>query len=443
MQRAVLQISLLVFGMVYMRTESTLVLVLPVWLITLLASSRSNKEDFDVVDMFWLLNTLSFVVAPLVTIYEPEGSQIFSTGAIVPLNFGHSLTYRQDQIFELYFLIFMVTVINAVVLPKHATPKSTRDFSIRYTTLSLIVIFIVAVLVEIAMRGGIANTLAARREKVDAAGGIFLIFSRSFTLACSMFLAAKLTEERSWLRWVGYIVLFSLLLVLYNPFNSARFVLLQGLLPPLLITFTRILSFRFFCISVIAGSMVVMPILSATTRAGTDADLASVEISPEFFLGYLDQHKVLLHLIDMVERNGLEWGSSTLSVLLFFVPRAIWPDKPLVLGLEVGNELYGYGFVGTANLSGPIFGDFYYDFGIPGVLLGSVALAIIVRQLLARSATISGVPVFGYFAIAALPILFRGTVGAVIPSAFFTFLFLIGLIVVQEKLSRSARNLSL
>lgn len=434
MQRALLHFLLLCFGIMYMSTPSTLIYVFPTWVVSFLASIRNKNERFDVIDMFWLLNQLSFVVAPLVTLREDGEAALFASGVIVPLSGDSFYSYSQSVVTELYFMIFLVSLINFVFLPRTYRYERKKNFEIRFSTAQLILLFTIAVALEILMRGGLANTLAARRFKEDALGGVALILFRTLTLAVSLFLASKLKTERSWVKLPGYILLFGFMLILYNPFNAPRFLLLEALMPIILITFPFIGLFRNFSIMLFGGMVFIMPILSETTRVGTNASIENVNFSPEFFLGYLDQHKVLMHLIYMVRNEGYQFGHSTISVLLFFVPRSIWPDKPLVLGLEVGNELYGMGLVGTENLSGPIFGDLYYDFGLIGVALGGCMVAYAFRRLLVFGETINGIPALGILVMSTLPILFRGTVGAIIGPFIFTLFFYYALLFIQKNI---------
>jgi hypothetical protein len=435
MQRAFLHIVLFIFGFFYIETYSTLVFVLPIFCVTFAAAIRNNNKNLDIIDMFWLLSQLSFVIAPMVTLEEAEGSQLFAQGVILPLNFNKSMIYEQSYMVELYFILFVVSVINFVFLPYTYRHRKLKNFDIKLSISSILIIFICAVTLEVFMRGGLVNTLAPRRLKEEATGGLFLIFSRTFTLALSIFLVVKLKSASQGLkRSFGYFVLFSLMLLLYNPLNQARFGLLQAHLPLLLITFPALASFRIFSFLILGGMMIIMPILSETTRNGLSSDFSRISLNPEHFLGYLDQHKVLLHLVEIVHVDGLEHGRSILSVVLFFVPRALWSDKPLVLGLEVGNDLYGKGFVATSNLSGPIIGDFYYDFGIIGVVVGSIVVAYGFRKFIVFGVTLNNLPAHGMLILAALPILFRGTVGAVIPIAFFTLVFFYLILFAQNRI---------
>lgn len=62
------------------------------------------------------------------------------------------------------------------------------------------------------------------------------------------------------------------------------------------------------------------------------------------------------------------YGESYLGALLFFVPRAVWPDKPRGIGAIYVSEVYGQGEDSYGIPVGPV-GEAYWNFDLPGVVL--------------------------------------------------------------------------
>jgi hypothetical protein len=62
-----------------------------------------------------------------------------------------------------------------------------------------------------------------------------------------------------------------------------------------------------------------------------------------------------------------------------YVPRAIWPGKPLPLASSFGPAFLGIN--STTSFSLTMFGDLYVNFGVPGVLLGGLGLGLLFRLL--------------------------------------------------------------
>lgn len=68
----------------------------------------------------------------------------------------------------------------------------------------------------------------------------------------------------------------------------------------------------------------------------------------------------------------LAFGRQLMGQLLFFVPRSIWTDKPTGTGVLLA-QFRGYRFT---NLSAPIWAELLLNFGIIGVLVGSVLIGL-------------------------------------------------------------------
>ncbi|HLU48630.1 MAG TPA: O-antigen polymerase [Planctomycetota bacterium] len=127
--------------------------------------------------------------------------------------------------------------------------------------------------------------------------------------------------------------------------------------------------------------------LRGTSFGGREVDFTVIEESvtaptlvvERFVLGRgtVDIIGVLLHL--MPERLPFQHGATYIRALVMPIPRALWPDKPLVdeSGL-VGRAFFGpdyYGLpVGTE-------GVLYMNFHLPGVLLGMIFLGALHRRI--------------------------------------------------------------
>lgn len=77
-----------------------------------------------------------------------------------------------------------------------------------------------------------------------------------------------------------------------------------------------------------------------------------------------------------IDRNGHDYGKTYLSVLTSFIPRSIWPEKPIQLSRKMRNEFYG-------DIDGGIppglFGEALISFGY----FGMVAIAMLFGRALA------------------------------------------------------------
>lgn len=107
----------------------------------------------------------------------------------------------------------------------------------------------------------------------------------------------------------------------------------------------------------------------------------SSESSIMFTLNY-DQFKELdfdsySMFMRVIKDNIVTYGNQLLGVVLFWVPRSLWPTKPIGSGAFVAEEMD----LSFSNISMPFFGEGYINAGIFGVILFTIALAYVTAKL--------------------------------------------------------------
>jgi len=166
-----------------------------------------------------------------------------------------------------------------------------------------------------------------------------------------------------------FVQLISVILI-NSPFSMARFnvaIVYIGLLLVLVPTLRK--KYYFFAIFVI-GFIVIFPMLDLLRRD----TLMSISFDnvlnvigglvASLLSGHFDAFAMVMNTIQYVKEYGLSYGMQLAGVLLFFVPRAVWPSKPSGSGYEVflkKGELF-------KNVSSPLVAEGYINFGILGVL---------------------------------------------------------------------------
>ena len=78
------------------------------------------------------------------------------------------------------------------------------------------------------------------------------------------------------------------------------------------------------------------------------------------------------------ESTGHDYGLQFLQYFVRFVPRSVWADKPLLLGLQIRNFYSGTTISGAPPT---VFGEFYYSWGWGGVVGCGVFLGIALVSL--------------------------------------------------------------
>ena len=150
---------------------------------------------------------------------------------------------------------------------------------------------------------------------------------------------------------------------------------------------------------------------SITTLAATsgEADTASIQRSVERFVERVGYGGFLADVIGVVDHGVVDrqHGATLWPGFLWFIPRAIWPAKPVLsIGGWYAVTVLGWPpFGGEAAVTLP--GDLYLNFGIAGVFGGMLAYGLVLRLLYDRfvvnGRTVIGlclfVPIFLTFAL--------------------------------------------
>jgi len=89
------------------------------------------------------------------------------------------------------------------------------------------------------------------------------------------------------------------------------------------------------------------------------------------------------------EQEPFRHGSTLLVTVFGFIPRAIWPEKPVGIGKELTRYYVGPYYEPTEGYSvtATLPADFYLNFGWPGVLLGGFLLGLVCRVVVTYAAS--------------------------------------------------------
>ncbi len=248
--------------------------------------------------------------------------------------------------------------------------------------------------------------------------GEALVFA-AFMLVAYMYLRARrMNDDRQ--RVLVYalaLVIVPLQIVMNSPLRVARFWLFGMLIAFLLAFFPpKTRAQRFWSvIGFIAATFVLLP-LANLTRA---QDYGSFEMPSvtEFLLAPdLDGFQSLMSLVSYTQDVGFTYGKQLLTVLLFFIPRAIWTGK----GEDTGSMIADYAGYVINNISSPIVGELYIDFSIVGLVAGAIAIGFFTARAethYSRSVRTNNVSI-ARLLVASISgftiILARGTLGGII-----------------------------
>jgi hypothetical protein len=134
-----------------------------------------------------------------------------------------------------------------------------------------------------------------------------------------------------------------------------------------------------FTVLILALLLLAGPVVDVTRYAGKDMEQRIQSPAALFRKSYLtsdfDAYSSLCRVIQYVQHNGTTMGRQLKGVLLFFVPRSLWPGKPVGSGAHVFTAL-GFEF---KNVSCTYLAEGYINFGLVGSLLFTLGMALIIR----------------------------------------------------------------
>ena len=168
------------------------------------------------------------------------------------------------------------------------------------------------------------------------------------------------------------------LLVVTNPISSARYDF--GTVAFALVVFAGVMGTPARARLAMAGTVLallfVFPVADAFRSENVDVRRAG------FFGEYLgnadyDGFWQIGNALSFFDDGLVRPFRQAAGVLLFWVPRGVWPDKPADTGIVLA-EYRGYGFT---NLSAPLWAELVVNGGIALLVVGFVALGFALRRL--------------------------------------------------------------
>jgi hypothetical protein len=280
--------------------------------------------------------------------------------------------------------------------------RPARPVSSRRTT--LLTLGVIAFSVFYVARLGPAMLFASRADRGRAADRIFpdattstvalaivsmgLLIAVVAQLAVRRDLTAQGKKRPIFLLALTTVMLFACV----NPISMPRFVfgtVLLGYLAALGI-YGTVKRFRLTSLGALAGLVFLFPLLDVFRRT-LDSTVKFESPFESFKGGDYDSFAQINNTVLHVAESGTAMGMQALGVLFFWVPRGIWPTKPLDTGIVLANDR-GYRFT---NLSAPLPAEFFINGGWVVLIVGMLAFGFALRRWDAateRNLVLNGVP---------------------------------------------------
>ena len=186
------------------------------------------------------------------------------------------------------------------------------------------------------------------------------------------------------------IVLLGLMVLTVSPIGIPRTLAGALYIPLLVLAFLPKLALKYSLLCILTSAILiaapVADIFRRVLQPGEAINLAANFNLDYFFAGHFDAFHNFVQVVDLGYSSE---GWQIVGALLFWVPRAIWPGKPVGTSFDFA-EFAGWR---ASNVSFPLQADLYVDFGSLGVVVGMFVLGFIYKSVdnyLAKSQAVEG-----------------------------------------------------
>jgi len=236
------------------------------------------------------------------------------------------------------------------------------------------------------------GSLTMRQSGLDLLRSESLILSK-FLYSMPLFLVYYVVLDdriqKSKYRWVLLLVALLVAIIFKNPFSEGR-----NAIGPVYLSFlfaffrNRIKSNLIYLFLLLLILTIAFPVAQAFTHNKTvvisdlfqtlESAIERFDIRRSFTSLDYDSWSETMATIRYVDTFGVTYGRQLYGALLFFVPRSIWPNKPIGSGHLVASEyLMVQHTMWFTNLSNSFPSEGYINFGLIGVVLFALMLAIL------------------------------------------------------------------
>lgn len=342
---------------------------------------KSSKLGYSLNDILYVFTFIFMFMSPLIQYIKNEfpwwDTYLFTDEKIIYSNF--------------IIMIFLVTYISIYKISfKRKTNNYKNNYKAKKTEIKnvrlVMNIFFMATLfcsAYIIVLTGTSNLFARATNSLQVeSSSLMQIISKTFRSVSVIYVAMNLlfiAKNKYIYNKVSFII-GSILMILVNfPTATARYWMASVYLGLLIILIRRVEKPHLLKIILFIGILVIFPAINVF-RSNTFEEVIRQGInipnlSDAFLSGDFDSYSMLVRSTVYVNLYGITWGNQLLGNLLFFVPRTVWPTKPIGSGAMMANEL-GWGFT---NVSCPYVGEGYINFGILGVILFAIVLAVLTK----------------------------------------------------------------
>jgi oligosaccharide repeat unit polymerase len=194
-------------------------------------------------------------------------------------------------------------------------------------------------------------------------------FFRPISMVCFLYYGFIQKKQK-----VIYVILFGLAVLTCFPTGMARFAAASLYIPVCLMLFSTLRKQNVFSLCLMFGLLVFFPFLDQFRRFSTQTGIKKFAFNFDMFMqGHFDSYA---NFAQILSHNIITDGRQLLGVLFFWVPRSLWPNKPIGTGAFLSDKI-GLSY---NNISANFFAEGYANFGFIGILLFVLLIAFITAK---------------------------------------------------------------
>ncbi|MCD5350965.1 O-antigen polysaccharide polymerase Wzy [Kineosporia mesophila] len=285
-----------------------------------------------------VIGVLAFMVGALVS--RPSGETGASRVRIVDANAAMKLSF-----FSLVYTLWYIHAVGPALFSDRSTYSVAR--SLLWPNPAV---------------GSIVSALATTPLLVSTAA-LLIVYKREPKGSLKLLIAAQIVT----------------LMLVVNPVSGARIAFGSVLLSliAMLGGFGTSKRFRISAITVLIGMSLIFP-YADYFRHGAEGQSAFGKGNPieAMTKGDFDGYAQVTNSVNYVDNHGVTYGNQALGVVLFWVPRSIWPEKADDTGVVLAADR-GYGF---KNLSAPLWSELYINGKWAALALGMALLGWVLKR---------------------------------------------------------------
>ncbi|MBR4508460.1 MAG: oligosaccharide repeat unit polymerase [Elusimicrobiaceae bacterium] len=346
-----------------------------IWLFLLI--KETNKRPFSLMMINWAFCILFFFMAPVVQY----------TNFLFPW-----VGNRSDDIIlyaNICLFVWTIFIIIGSFFAKRSKTNNLKNAKTIYLSFSLILIltiFNILIMFWNVYNVGFANIFSRATRSfiiLEERSITILISHLSQAIAYFAFIYALLYVKKNRKGFLFMFINGIALLISCFPTALSRHAAAVIYFGILLIS-TKLFRIKGVFLTVLLFSfIIVFPFMEVFRNLSIqDIDILGYlsnvfsNISSIWLGGGYDAYSNFTLVIEYVKQYGPTWGYQLLGVLFFFIPRAIWPLKPIGTGAFIASSL-GWRFT---NISAPLPAEGFINFGIFGLILFAFILGYAITR---------------------------------------------------------------